>query len=107
MELEDLQDELRDRYGKIPNETGNLLRIITLKFALRQLRISKLEQGPGSLVFTFLDSTPVTPETILNLVKKSKSKIRFTPEGKLIVSIPSEAADTLFTESRKVFQALA
>lgn len=106
MELEDLQDELRDRYGKIPDETNNLLRIITLKFSLRKLRISKLEQGPASLVFTFLDSTPVGPEKILDLVDKSKNKNRFTPDGKLIVSIPSDNADTLFNESRKVLQAL-
>ncbi|MCB2183155.1 MAG: transcription-repair coupling factor [Desulfobulbaceae bacterium] len=104
--LEDLKDELSDRYGKIPDETLNLLRIINLKFALRELRITKLEKGIKALVFTFLPNTPVTPDKILNLVNKAKKKNRFTPEGKLIVSIKEECPDSLFKEAKKVLQVL-
>ncbi len=57
----DLQDELIDRYGTLPVETVTLFRIISLKKDLAALRISKLEQGRDSLVFTFLDDTPLTP----------------------------------------------
>jgi transcription-repair coupling factor (superfamily II helicase) len=105
-ELEDLQDELRDRYGEIPEETANLLRIITLKFTLRQMKISRLERGAGTIVFTFLDQTPVQPATILGLVQKSKNKIRFTPEAKLIVPVTATDAEPLFAEIKKVLQAL-
>ena len=106
LELEDLQDELRDRYGDIPEETANLLRIITLKFSLRQMKISKLERGAGTIVFTFLDQTPVDPATILELVRKSKNKIRFTPEAKLIVPVMATGDESLFAEIKKVLQAL-
>ena len=106
MELEDLKDELRDRYGEIPEETENLLRIITLKIALGELKIAKLEQGAGNLVFTFLDHTPVQPEKILELVNTRKKKIRLTPEGKLIVKISDSSTESLFRETKKVLQAL-
>jgi len=107
LEHEDLQDELRDRYGEIPEETINLLRIITIKFSLRTLKICKLERGAGSLVFTFLDQTPVQPENILALVSKSKNKMRFTPDGKLVVPLQTESNESLFSEIKKVLQALA
>ena len=106
LELEDLQDELRDRYGEIPEETANLLRIITLKFSLRQMKISKLERGAGTIVFTFLDQTPVDPATILELVRKSRNKIRFTPEAKLVVPVMATEDESLFAEIKKVLQAL-
>jgi transcription-repair coupling factor (superfamily II helicase) len=107
LELEDLQDELRDRYGEIPEETINLLRVISIKFSLRELKICKLERGAGGLVFTFLNQTPVKPENILALVSKSKNKMRFTPDGKLVVPAQTESNDSLFNEIKKVLQALA
>jgi transcription-repair coupling factor (superfamily II helicase) len=106
LELEDLQDELRDRYGDIPEETVNLLRIITIKFTLRKMKICKLERGTNTLVYTFLAQTPVKPARILELVTKSKNSVRFTPDGKLIVPARIEDPDSLFAEIKKVLQAL-
>ena len=106
LELEDLQDELRDRYGEIPEETVNLLRIIAIKFSLRKLKICRLERGAGSLVFTFLDQTPVKPENILSLVSNSKNKMRLTPDGKLIIPSQIGSNESLFSEIKKVLQAL-
>ncbi|MBI5558104.1 MAG: transcription-repair coupling factor [Deltaproteobacteria bacterium] len=106
LELEDLQDELRDRYGDIPEETVNLLRIITIKFVLRKMKICKLERGTNTLVYTFLEQTPVNPARILELVTKSKNSVRFTPDGKLIVPARIEGPDSLFAEIKKVLQAL-
>ncbi len=104
--LEDLKDELRDRYGKIPAETNNLLQIVALKMILRKFQITKLERGAGALVLTFNSTTPVTPETILGLVHQSKKKYRFTPEGKLIVAIKTDNDESIFREAKKVLQAL-
>lgn len=105
-ELLDLQDELRDRYGEIPAETVNLLHLITLKFAMRQLKIAKMEQGGAHLVLSFLADTPVQPERILALIRESKNSIRLTPEGKLILPLPSQEGDAIFLRIKKVLQAL-
>lgn len=103
----DLKDEFEDRYGKLPDELTNLFDIITLKAELRKLKIRRLEQGKNNLVFSFLDNTPVLPETILELVTKSKNAIRFTPEAKLIVN--SDNLDTpanILTTAQKVLHAI-
>ncbi len=92
-ELDDLADELRDRYGPLPAETGNLLAIIALKFSLKQLLISKLEQGRNNLVFTFHPDTPVRPEQILGMVATASRPARFTPDSRLVVQLPEGGAD--------------
>lgn len=85
-ELMDLRDEFADRYGRLPQEALNLFEVLALKTLLRHLWISKLEQGPANLVFSFHEKTPVTPEKIMRLLEKYKDQARFTPEARLIVT---------------------
>ncbi|NOR22870.1 MAG: transcription-repair coupling factor, partial [Desulforhopalus sp.] len=87
----DLQEELVDRYGPLPVETLTLFRVISLKQNLAPLRISKLEQGKDTLVFTFLDDTPLSPEMLMRYLQKNsgrKNKIapKLTPDSRLVVS---------------------
>lgn len=106
-ELFDLQDELRDRYGTLPEEAKNLFEIISLKINLRLLKITKLEQGPSSLVFTFHDQTPVDPKIILQLTEKNKKTVRFTPDAKLIWK-SSDLGNPLaiFQTAKKILRAI-
>lgn len=88
---DDLREELVDRYGVLPVETLTLFRIIAVKKELAALRIAKLEQGRESLVFTFQNDTPLSPEMLMYfLVKSSKQKSRIppklAPDGRLIIS---------------------
>ncbi len=87
---EDLQDEMTDRYGTLPVETLTLLRIIILKKELVALRIGKLEQGRDSIVFSFLDDTPLTPEMVMSYLQKhpGTKKIKpakVTPDGRIVL----------------------
>ncbi|MFT5697184.1 MAG: transcription-repair coupling factor (superfamily II helicase) [Desulforhopalus sp.] len=100
--LDDLKDELIDRYGPIPIETENLLRVITIKKELATLRINKLEQGRDSVVFSFLDDTPLTPELLLSFLEKHTSKKRniipkFTPDGRLVYPGKLASIEQIFT----------
>jgi transcription-repair coupling factor (superfamily II helicase) len=73
-QLADLRDEIRDRFGPIPRETEALFDLVGLKYQLRQLGITKLEQGPNNLVFSFGEHSPVSPETLLAFIEYSRPK---------------------------------
>jgi transcription-repair coupling factor (superfamily II helicase) len=112
-QLADLQDELIDRYGPLPREAQTLLAIIALKQQLRPLGIDKLEQGPDALVFSFVPSTPVEPQHIMNMLQQKQGKkrsvkpvkpIRLTPDQRLIVPLRSQ--DDLFVRIQTVLQTL-
>ncbi|PIE68847.1 MAG: transcription-repair coupling factor [Deltaproteobacteria bacterium] len=109
-ELADLSDELEDRFGPLPQEAKLLVRVIGLKHHLRPLGIVKLEQGPDSLIFTFADATPVTPEKLVELVqqhaipKKGRPGMRLTPDQRLVVA--PVAGDTLFEGVKNVVELL-
>lgn len=87
---EDLRDELVDRYGTLPVETDTLFRVIDLKRTLAALRINKLEQGQNSIVFSFLDDTPLNPEMLMQYIqslgkKRDCKPPKFTPDGRLVL----------------------
>lgn len=98
-ELNDLRQELADRFGRLPSEAETLFDMISLKYRLRSLGIAKLEQTPQALVFSFIKDAPVDPAIILELISRKPAKkrkpIRLTPDNRLIVPLPAE--DNLFT----------
>ena len=107
-ELLDLRDEFADRYGPLPQEALNLFEVLALKTLLRRLWISKLEQGPANLVFSFHEKTPVTPEKIMRLLEKYKNRARFTPESRLIVTTePGVLPGQTFRNAQNILALLA
>jgi transcription-repair coupling factor (superfamily II helicase) len=105
--FDDLKDELTDRYGSPPVETTNLFAIVALKRSLCLLRVSKLEKGKDSLVFTFLEDTPLQPQSLLGYIerrarKEKKSPSRLLPDGRLVISTEKDGGEDLFEICRKI-----
>jgi transcription-repair coupling factor (superfamily II helicase) len=97
----EMQEELRDRYGPLPDATINLLAIINLKLLMRKVRIDKLEQGSNSsLVFSFMADTPVSTATIMDFLKNHNS--RFTPDNRLIVQPSKKNREDTLIRAKKL-----
>jgi len=95
-EYGNLMDELRDRYGQLPQETENLFKIVALKQELASLGIKKLEKGKDSFVFSFTENTPIDPGHLMDYLQKGsknrkRKSARLTPDGRLVV--PSQYAE--------------
>jgi transcription-repair coupling factor (superfamily II helicase) len=105
-ELDDMEDELRDRYGSLPVETLNLLTILLIKIDMKQLKIKKLEQGKDTFVLSFHHQTPVKPETILGLVNKSKNRIKFTPDSRMVIREEMKSPPEVFAAVKNILRVL-
>ena len=88
--LADHKDEMQDRYGPLPGETQNLFDIMALKVKMKNIMITRLEQGKDMLIFSFHEKTAVGPEKILALVHESKNSIRFSPDARLMVPLAGQ-----------------
>jgi transcription-repair coupling factor (superfamily II helicase) len=86
-DLEDIDEELKDRFGPVPEEVMNLFSLVTIKQHLRPLRVTSVKIGAGKLVYTFDKTTNIMPEAIVALVTKMPDRYRLTPEMKLISNI--------------------
>jgi len=84
-----LREELVDCYGPVPSQVQNLMDIIRVKNTLKKILGERMEYNGTEMIIDFREDSPVDPLRIVELSQNDlKGKVRFTPEGKLIVSMP-------------------
>lgn len=81
--LDELQVEMIDRFGLLPQATKNLFRLAELKFQAKQLGISKIEVGKTSGRIEFEPQPAIDPMRILTLIQKEPSCYKLDGQDKL------------------------
>ncbi|HEY0625204.1 MAG TPA: transcription-repair coupling factor [Allosphingosinicella sp.] len=85
-EIESFAAELIDRFGKLPEATDNLLKVIEIKLNCRKARVVKLDVGPkGALVHFHNDSFPDL-EGLVAYVQRLKGTAKLRPDSKLVIA---------------------
>ncbi|TMJ19324.1 MAG: transcription-repair coupling factor [Alphaproteobacteria bacterium] len=85
-DIEPFAAEMIDRFGKLPPETANLLKIIEIKMNAKQAMVAKLDVGPkGALVAFHNDSFPDLPG-LLTYVEHLKGTAKLRPDSKLVIT---------------------
>jgi transcription-repair coupling factor (superfamily II helicase) len=79
--IEALELEIKDRFGRPPDEVKNLLDIMRLKIMARELLITKIHDTQGNIRVIFSPDTKVEPRDIFELRKKRNGRIKFLPDG--------------------------
>ncbi len=79
--IADFESELRDRFGALPEEARNLLRIAGLKAVAKQLGVEKIHESGDKVRVLFFSDTSVQPSHIMDLRQGRKKRIKFLPEG--------------------------
>ena len=76
-DIQNVIDEIIDRYGNVPNEVMNLIEVARIKELAKELGIIKISEKPESILFLF-DNNKFNFDNLNDLVKKYDSKIRFS-----------------------------
>jgi transcription-repair coupling factor (superfamily II helicase) len=91
-ELEDRQAidafaaELIDRFGKLPEETANLMKIVEVKLNCREAFVAKLDIGPRGAVVTFADSGFPDLAALLGYIDRLKGTAKLRPDSKMTIA---------------------
>ena len=105
--LKELQIEMIDRFGLLPNQTKNLIRQTELKLDAEKLGIVKIDSGATSGVFDFSKQTEVDPLALVQLVQKSPHLYRLEGASKLRFSLKSELPEDKIDEIRALLKLLS
>ena len=85
-EIEAFAAEMIDRFGKLPDATENLLKVIEIKLNCRKASIAKLDVGPkGALVHFHNDRFPDL-EGLIGYVQRLKGTAKLRPDSKLVIA---------------------
>lgn len=99
--------ELIDRFGPIPDETEQLLKVTGIKALCKTLGIAKVDVGPKGTVVTFRDDTSIDPGELLQLVRGRPNHFRLRPDNKLVVTSSPASAEARISAVERLLKELS
>jgi len=107
-EVDDLAQELENRFGQPPLEARRFVELMRLKCELRRLRVLGCEATAKSVSLHLRDDTPLDPLKVRELVGRKRSPYKLTPEGRLTRRLlENEAAADGLVLAAKTLEELA
>lgn len=95
-EFSDLQIELHDRYGLMPDEAKHCFKIAKLKRKINSLGITKLDIHAQGGKIEFSDNPQIDPHTIIKLIQTKPKTYKLDGHNTLRFSKASNSADARF-----------
>jgi transcription-repair coupling factor (superfamily II helicase) len=89
--IQDLEEELLDRFGPLPAEGRNLLDVVRTKHFLRRLGIKRLDVQDSFAVLHFAQPERLDLARLIDLLKRQPKSFRLTPDQNLWVRLPEAA----------------
>jgi len=86
-DIQNVIDEIIDRFGNMPSELENLISIARIKYLAKKLNIEKIASKKTSVVFTFAPKANENEFDISNLVKIYRNKIKFSAGIKQMITL--------------------
>jgi transcription-repair coupling factor (superfamily II helicase) len=99
--------ELIDRFGTLPEETANLLKIVEVKLNCRSALVAKLDIGAKGAVVTFADSGFPDLAGLLAYIDRLKGAAKLRPDSKMTVARNWPDADARLNGAVQLSRGLA
>jgi transcription-repair coupling factor (superfamily II helicase) len=106
-EVVQFSEELRDRFGPLPEAAKILIDKIMLKVMCKELGIERLDLVDQRLVLSFAEDCRVSPKKITDLIQGDPKRFRLTPDNVLDISMLSGSSANPLEATKKVLQDLA
>ncbi len=100
-----LQEELIDRYGRLPEPGRALIETHRLRLAAEKLGVKKIDAANDLIVLAFIPNAPIEPVRLIALLQREKNMRLAGPE-KLRIETKTTSLDTRLQVLRAVFKAL-
>jgi transcription-repair coupling factor (superfamily II helicase) len=104
---EALAAELIDRFGPLPQEADQLLKVVAIKGLCRQANVAKIDVGPKGAVVAFRDDRFADPAGLVGLVQKQGAFWRVRPDQKVVVKGEWDTPDQRLAAAERILSQLA
>ncbi|TBR38820.1 MULTISPECIES: transcription-repair coupling factor [Dyella] len=104
--LRELQVEMIDRFGLLPDATKQLFAVASLKLMATPLGIRKLDVGPNGGRITFRDKPEVEPMAIIRLIQSQPRVYKLDGQDKLRIILELPGASERIRAAQEVLVSL-
>ncbi len=86
-EIESFAAELIDRFGPLPGDVENLLKLVEIKQLCRSAGVARVDAGPKGALLAFHQSTKVNINKLVQYISKQPGTVKLRPEDQKLVVI--------------------
>lgn len=97
--LELLEEELFDRFGRLPEEIKNFIYQKFLEITMSDIGVMRLYYQNGNIIIVF-DNDFIPPKDVILGMAKKKLNIKYVPPEKIYITLPTKTVDV--SEIKKV-----
>ncbi len=104
--LENLQQEMRDRFGPLQEPVTHLLMVVECKILARDLALERIETKQRAALLTFHPQTPVDSAVLLRWLEATETLFQFQSDHVVRLPLRGKGAEARLTFLKKHLQRL-
>jgi len=105
-EIDAFGAELIDRFGPLPDEVSQLLKIMSIKVLCRRANVEKVDGGPKGIIVSFRDNAFANPAGLVSYVAEQGSFAKVRPDMKIVFIRDVEGADDRIKATTSILRSL-
>jgi transcription-repair coupling factor (superfamily II helicase) len=106
-EIDGFAAEMVDRFGALPQEVENLLRIVAIKRLCIDAGVDKLDAGPKGAVLAFRNNHFANPAGLVRFVTSEAATVKLRPDQRLVVRRAWEEEDARVAGVQQLLEKIA
>ena len=104
---EALAAEMIDRFGPLPDEAGQLLKVVGVKGLCRQANVEKIDVGPKGAVVTFRGDDFPQAQALMRVIARRSGVWKVRPDSKLVDTGEFDTPDARLAAAERIVGDLA
>ncbi len=101
-----LQEEIVDRYGRLPESGRALIETHRLRLSAGQLGVKKIDASSDAMAISFIPNAPIDPKRLIALLQKERG-LRLAGPERLRIEQKTATLEARVQVLRNIFKALA
>ena len=104
---EALAAEMIDRFGPLPEEAGQLLKVVGVKGLCRQANVERIDVGPKGAVVGFRGDDFPQPQALMALIARRPADWKLRPDSKVVIKGEFETPEARLAAAERIVGDLA
>jgi transcription-repair coupling factor (superfamily II helicase) len=105
-EIESCAAEMIDRFGALPAEVEELMKLVAIKNLCRAAHVEKVEAGPKGMMIAFRDNSFANPQGLMRYIAEQGPLAKVRPDMKIVFVRDFEKRAARLDETRNILRAL-
>jgi transcription-repair coupling factor (superfamily II helicase) len=105
-EIDSFAAEMIDRFGALPAEVEELMKLVAIKVLCRKAHVEKLEAGPKGIMISFRENSFANPQGLVRYIAEQGPLAKVRPDMKIVFIRDFEKKTARLAETRNILRAL-